>query len=253
MEKSIRNLSMKLWVVGILAIAACSASTGWRDIVRAIDRKLEQNRYELGRYEITSEVRRGDVQLEGWVESGQARSLAGDLVRQVKGVREVTNNLEVRPQRSKANTAPSPAVLGSLLERLESAGRPLGDYRVTLQQRGDTVIVGGTADSDVTASRLLAKMQQYAPQFQFQNELQIILHNDATIASEIGAAIRREGFAPPDVRVRKGVVVLQGDADSHVTIDKFMTLAQMVPGVRDVRNEMTINGRPYADSIPPVK
>ena len=76
---------------------------------------------------------RGDVQLSGFVDNPAQKDRAADIARSVKGVREVTNNLEIKPGAPTAVGAPGSTVQGSSAAVTQSAApeNPSGNAAVT--------------------------------------------------------------------------------------------------------------------------
>src|SRR5262249_8682747 len=47
------------------------------------------------------------------------------------------------------------------------------------------------------------------------------------------------------ITASEGVVSFQGNRQNHEDIDRILSIALMVPGVRDIKSEMTLGGRGY--------
>ncbi len=100
MRYALRSLS--LVVVLVLALAGCQTMTGKTagetvddaSITAAVKTKLAAEKAAtLTRIDV--DTNRGTVYLNGTVDSAEMKTRAGELARQVRGVREVVNNLKV--------------------------------------------------------------------------------------------------------------------------------------------------------------
>lgn len=91
-------------VMSTATLAGCAATANKASTGQAIDdsvitTKLKAKLIEdpvTKAYQIHVETFKGTVQLSGFVESAQERSRAGTIAREVEGVKNVKNSLEVR-------------------------------------------------------------------------------------------------------------------------------------------------------------
>lgn len=68
---------------------------------------------------------------------------------------------------------------------------------------------------------------------------------DEQITANVRAALRADpdlSAVPIDVSTRSGVVVLQGTVPSVDSAEAAIRLVASVPGVKDIRNELTVAG-----------
>jgi osmotically-inducible protein OsmY len=100
------RLSLALWFLLFLAFSGCLRVTGPTSpedrgdgaISKEVEAKLAGHHFGgLSDIVVTSEA--GVVTLAGKVEKAEQKARAADLARQVKGVKRVKNDLDIRPTR----------------------------------------------------------------------------------------------------------------------------------------------------------
>ncbi len=94
-----RRIGVAMAMLSIVLVAASWAMANDREIAREISNKLETEK-ELGRlqgFDIHLQIADGNVTLQGSVASRKQQELVLDATRQVRGVVEVINELEIQP------------------------------------------------------------------------------------------------------------------------------------------------------------
>jgi osmotically-inducible protein OsmY len=111
------------------------------DIARAVVRALEWDAFiPVEKLDVT--VSKGWVTLKGDVEWEYQKEDAERVVRRIAGVRGVTNLIMVRPR-----TSPSPEELKRKIEEALVRSAETDAHRITVELRGDTVVLKGTVRS----------------------------------------------------------------------------------------------------------
>jgi osmotically-inducible protein OsmY len=75
---------------------------------------------------------------------------------------------------------------------------------------------------------------------------------DDEIALRVSDALSRDYPGVADrvtVSVRDGVAYLAGDLRNHREVDEILATALMVDGVKDIKSDVTLKGRPYRSGV----
>jgi hyperosmotically inducible periplasmic protein len=119
-KPTISALILSLTLTGLVAVTTgCAGNRYQRSTGDYIDDKALSTRVrtalfrdaEVSGFDVGVNVYRGSVQLNGFVDTPDQRNRAADIVRNVSGVQEVINNLEIKP--SEAVGAPGGTVQGT--------------------------------------------------------------------------------------------------------------------------------------------
>jgi osmotically-inducible protein OsmY len=113
MSRSTRNLGVVLCLFLVAMVAGCAGDRVSRGTEEAVDDSLLANKVKLAFYsdkqvsgrQIEVEASQGVVQLNGVVSSTAEAQRAVQIAQQIKGVKEVRNNLKV--QEGRHEQAPS--------------------------------------------------------------------------------------------------------------------------------------------------
>lgn len=140
-----------------LVLSACQGTETQRStgeyvddatITAAVKTELLKNDMTAGR-QIDVESFRGAVQLNGYVESEEARAEAGEIARAVDGVQDVDNNLEVREKGSSSvGQYIDDAALTAKVKTALLADSRTKSYQISVESHDATVQLGGWVDSD---------------------------------------------------------------------------------------------------------
>lgn len=105
MKANARILALAIMTGAALASTGCAVMRGQTDagtyiddrtITTAVKAKLIEDK-RTGGLSINVDTLNGAVQLSGFAKSNEEKVVAGEIARSTKGVREVRNNLVVRP------------------------------------------------------------------------------------------------------------------------------------------------------------
>ncbi len=217
---------MQRLVVGsaILALAAASLTGAWADdqeIARKVADRLKQEQKEgnLQGFDINLKVAEGKVTLKGEVSSAEQEDLAVNVTRQVEGVEDVINDLQVKAARESAvagrtdSTASSGPARKSLFSGLLSGG----PAKTSLSDASETAAAPSKAK-----------------------------RSDADLAQEIAAELKKakdagnlKGF-DIDLSVKDSVAVLDGQVASDEQAQLVSRTARGIDGVREVVSRLVV-------------
>jgi len=201
---------------------------------------------------------RGDVQLSGFVDTPEQKEHAAALAREVSGVREVTNNLEVKPQA--AVGAPGPAVeSGTRTITNQSVDTPAADVVRTPAQT-DTIRTPAPADTMTEQDRLIQQSQaaerERARMLEQSRQSNINTSNlapDQTRTTPVAPAgsVSAEplpGHPKIDVSSSNGHATIRGTVSSEDEKHSIARKLLSVPGIVTVDNQLEVQ-----PTAPPAK
>lgn len=197
---------------------------------------------------------RGEVSLTGRVGSWAERELAGRVARNVRGVLEVRNDLQIDPAPMRTDLD-----LQRSIEQLLRWDAYIDGSSVEVAVQDGAVQLSGDARSAAEKRRIVAMAWSAAPQSVNASELRVAVGADedrgrqspqapsSLSPAEISAAVRTiaraQGVGQSDavnVQVENGVVTLFGEVDSLQTSRALQARAENVVGVTQVRNRLTV-------------
>lgn len=152
----------------------------------------------------------------------------------------------VEPQREpRGTTDPTVERVRSAILREVSDSR----YEVRIYNLPDYVLLQGEVDSNAARERIIT-VARGASAKAVRDEMRIRpAPADDQIAASVRSALAAEypGLAARvTVDVRDGVAYLSGDVSNHRQVDELLATTLMIQGVKDVRSDITLQGRPYA-------
>jgi osmotically-inducible protein OsmY len=222
----------------------------WREVNSEVSSQIAMLQPPIGPHNIEIDNRgRGEIRLEGYVESEDARRRVQEAAERTRGVSEVDNRLAIS---TSPRTRPNDEIA-----RMEEAFRrdvPNGRYNVSVRTEPDRVILRGTVDSQATRERIVSSAGSVAKRTVSD---QLIVQSirpgahvpDAELEESIRRALREEYprlMRELQVAVRDGVATVEGKLSNHRQVDEVLATILDVEGVNDVRSQITINGRPYS-------
>lgn len=242
-------------LIAILAMVGCMA-TAWRG--NAIRDRLAETS-GLGAHDISIDERAGGIiVLSGNVSSGRDRDTIEKVARKTRGVTEVTNHLVVASssvavrEGSRAFSDDEAQVrVSEIMERMRSSSE-IRDYNLRVEVVGDTVTLRGEVGNEqerAAAERIALNTRGVN---RVKNEI-LLAHStrgDVQISDDVRDVLLKTkdiDLRNVEITTRDGVVTFRGSQSSHRDIDHLLSAALMVDGVRDIRNELTVNGRRYSE------
>jgi osmotically-inducible protein OsmY len=206
-------------------------------------------------YEVDVKVEGGRVTLFGTVDSWQEKSLAGCVARAVKGVREVSNHIEVRPQGKRADAE----IRREIVQRLHWDVRVEGELLEVFVSDGRVELIG-VVDSAAEKRRAVREARVAGVQSVDASGLKVEdwAGNDDlrkrrprnSTEGDIRAAVMDALAYDPrvirfhgEVQAGKGVVTLQGSVGSLQAKRAIEQDASNTVGVREVVNRLQVEPR----------
>jgi osmotically-inducible protein OsmY len=245
---------MRRLVVGLAFLALAASTFSWaladdQEIARKVKERLTQEKKEgnLRSFDINLKVVEGKVTLKGSVASAEQKELAVGLARQVDGVKDIQDELQVKAatvetslsDSGEASSATPTPARKTLLSNL---------FRNTLPQASSNASGDQDQSSEPDVSAQPASPSASAPDAAAAKELK---ESQAAADRRIGEKITRQlqqakdggqlkGFGM-SVHVDDGYVWLKGRVGSAAQQQMALELARRTDGVRQVINELTIN------------
>ena len=230
----------------VVFFSACTVSHLDTRVVNEINQEIGKQA-GLGPMNLTVDSSGGVVVLSGDVASEESRTRIERLAEGISGVETVHNKLRV-------NTAIGGVggneLVAAVQANIKSHKNELGRHNLLISSRGTQVILDGHVDTDDDA-RIISEAAANTPGVTaVTNNLAVkySLSDDA-----IAERVRTTLAALPELPATKiqvssnaGIVTLRGSLSNHREVDQSISNALMVPGVKDVRSELLINGRPYS-------
>jgi osmotically-inducible protein OsmY len=224
-------------------------SADWRKVNNDVSEQIAMLQPPIGPHNIDIDNRgRGEVRLEGYVESEEARRRVQEAAERAHGVSKVDNRLAIA-------TAPRTRRNEEIV-RMEEAFRrdvPNARYNVSVFTESDRVILRGTVDSQGTREKIVSSAASVAKRTVSD---QLVVKgvpsgsplSDAEIEQSIRRALSKEYprlIKELQVTVRNGEATVEGKLSNHRQVDEVLATILDVEGVENVRSQITINGRPY--------
>ena len=249
-------------VILTLALSACATTMHRGNAVR--DRLSDTP--GLTTHNITiDEGTPGVITLNGRVSSARDRETIERVARSTNGVKEVRNNLVVEsssvavreePYRegyssSSSSDQRSRELASDIMSQISSSP-DIRNYNLNVGVVGSEVVLRGEVGSERERSEAERIARNTRGVTSVRNE--IILadsrSSDFQISQNVREALRGRtdlDLRNVDIFTRDAVVTLRGYQYSNRDIDNLVSSTRSVRGVRDVRNELTLNNRDYND------
>jgi hyperosmotically inducible protein len=144
----------------VLLVSGCAATSTDRSTGQAIDDTAIEAKAKAAlienpstkAYDIDLEVFKGEVQLNGFVETAAEKQAAAATVQQVAGVKSVRNNLQVQPQdRSGEEVVDDSMITAKVKTALIEDSRTKA-YQIEVTTNNGRVQLGGYVDSSAAKS-----------------------------------------------------------------------------------------------------
>lgn len=153
------NGNTSLWggalAAALLAVSACAGTPTQRSAGEVVDDVTLTGRVktaliqspETKARDIDVEVHKGDVQLNGFVDSAEQRMHAGKIAAQVEGVKGVRNNLRVQGERRTGGEAIDDAMITAKVKAALIGDARTKAYQIEVTTNKGEVQLGGFVDS----------------------------------------------------------------------------------------------------------
>jgi hyperosmotically inducible protein len=176
-----RILTMIVAVVAMASMAACTATRTTRSAGETLDDATVTAKVKtaLARdpstsaYKIEVESYRGDVQLNGFVETADMKSAATRVAKSVNGVKKVSNNLEVSSGQRTAGEAVDDGVITAKVKAALISDPNVAAHEVNVQTREGVVQLAGFVDSSSQKSNAAEAARRVAGVKEVDNQLEV--------------------------------------------------------------------------------
>ena len=193
---------------------------------------------------------RGAIEISGYVSSEVDKQRVLAAAKSVVGVTTIQDNLSVKEGLATSAEVAS-KFQGPIFQKLED--ELIGaQYLVSIVDRSGDVVVQGSVDSLLTKGRIIEVVKAVVgSNARVVDEVKLAAApSDRWISDQVTSEIKKRFPSWSDkVSVRgvsKGIVTLAGALGDHWDVDSVLASVVMVPGVKDLRSEITINGEPYS-------
>lgn len=231
-----------------LAVLPAARGSDTDDRIVAAAKQSYVFRTELKEDAITVQSRDGVVTLTGTVADPSHKSLAENTVKAIPGVRRVENRLEVRPRTAPGNSDSLIAAKVKMALLFHRSVSALTDVDVT----NGVVTLRGSANSEAEKDLTTEYARDVDGVKDVKNEMAVSTTPKPTLSEEIDDASitaqvkftlwahRSTSALRTQVTTNNGVVTLRGKAKNQAEIDLVTKLVKDITGVKDVKNQMTV-------------
>jgi hyperosmotically inducible periplasmic protein len=176
-----RILTMIVAVVAMASMAACTATRTTRSAGETLDDATVTAKVKtaLARdpatsaYKIEVESYRGDVQLNGFVETADMKSSATRVAKSVNGVKKVSNNLEVKSGDRSAGEVVDDGVVTAKVKAALISDPNVAAHEVNVQTHEGVVQLAGFVDTSSQKSKASEVARRVAGVKEVDNQLEV--------------------------------------------------------------------------------
>jgi hyperosmotically inducible periplasmic protein len=176
-----RILTMIVAVVAMASMAACTATRTTRSAGETLDDATVTAKVKtaLARdpatsaYKIEVESYRGDVQLNGFVETADMKSSATRVAKSVGGVKKVSNNLEVKSGDRSAGEVVDDGVVTAKVKAALISDPNVAAHEVNVQTHEGVVQLAGFVDTSSQKSKASEVARRVAGVKEVDNQLEV--------------------------------------------------------------------------------
>jgi hyperosmotically inducible protein len=176
-----RILTMIIAVLATVSMAACSATRTTRSTGETVDDSTVTAKVKtaLARdpstsaYRIDVDTFRGEVQLNGFVDTADMKSSATRVAKSVSGVKSVSNNLKVGPGERTAGETVDDGVITAKVKAALLSDPNVAGHDVNVETREGVVQLAGFVDSSSQKSKASEVTRRVAGVKQVDNQLEV--------------------------------------------------------------------------------
>lgn len=220
--------------IGVERLYAYPSSKSVRDaLISEMDAQAS-----LGAHDIEIDVRQGVVTLSGVVSSELDSATIARLASEISGVKEVNNYLVV------SHPISSGSILAKQIRQKLKEDSSLTGYNLDVKVREGVAHISG----EVRAQPDLRKIEALSKEVIGIDEVKTNVRvkpaiTDEALVEQVRQALSQESginLSSVYIRANNGIVTFDGVQSNHREIDRILTVALMVEGVKDVHNNMKI-------------
>jgi hyperosmotically inducible periplasmic protein len=176
-----RFLTVVIALIAAGAMSACTATRTTKSAGEQVDDSAVTAKVKtaLARDPATSahridvETFRGDVQLNGFVQSAEMKSEAGRVAKSVDGVKKVSNNLRVGEGSRSAGEAVDDTVITAKVKTALATDPTVAAHQVNVETREGVVQLAGFVDSGEQKEKASELTRRIAGVKQVDNQLEV--------------------------------------------------------------------------------
>ena len=137
-----------------------------------------------------------------------------------------------------------------LQEKVQSrlqADPDLGKYSIIVDLHGDVASISGEVENPDDQAKIADIVKNTTKVRAVINNLNVIHYSDHLIFKEIEALLdkQKDLSKPIYVKVDSGNVLLSGDVNNFRVVDRILSVVLNVPGVNQIKSNITVNGKKY--------
>lgn len=227
-------------------------STSWRG--NAIRDRISDTP-GLGTHDISIDEREGgEIVLRGTVSSERDRQTIESITNKTRGVKEVSNELVVVPssvvvREGGGRYSTEASTKASEIMAKLAASPEIQNYNLNVDVINDTAVLQGQVGSErerAAAERIALSTRGITG---VRNDIVLAWpsarRSDLQITQDVRQVLLRSkavNLENVEITTRDGIVTFRGSQNSHRDIDRILSIAQSVDGVREVRSQLEVNG-----------
>lgn len=176
-----RVLTIAIAVLAMGTMAACAPTRTTKSAGEQIDDSslTAKVKTALARdsatsvYRVDVETFRGDVQLNGFVDSAETKAQAGRIAKGVEGVKSVSNNLKVGEGDRSAGTVVDDSVITAKVKTALASDPVVAAHQVNVETHGGVVQLAGFVDNSDQKQKASEVTRRIAGVKQVDNQLEV--------------------------------------------------------------------------------
>lgn len=241
------KMFVRLIAASTLSIAAVGPANGWAAPIvssrtEAVEETIRQIP-DLGPHSISIETHQGFVKLTGTVNSAEDRSRIESRVRGIPETTSIKNELTIKEVVPPAAAARSRQIAREIRDQIE-ADHSIGGYSIDILPSGETLALVGTVAQERDRGIIEQIARKAAGVVTVDNRLTAApAESDEVVELNVRTALKNAGdvdLTGLGIAANGGLVTFTGARNNHRDIDRILGVALMVPGVREIKSNMTI-------------
>lgn len=193
----------------------------------------------IGWHELDITVRQGRAEINGTVASEAARNKVLEIARNNPGVSELKSDIRVDRSRDGSSLP-----LAQEIDRRVASESQLSGYSLTISVTDNVATLTGSARTQSDRARIEQLAASTPGITSVVNKLELpAAPTDVALERRLVEALSGEPQVSQggiNISVREGVAYFEGSASNHRDLDRILSSALMVDGVKGVRSEVRI-------------
>jgi hyperosmotically inducible protein len=174
-------VTMVVAVLAIGSMAACAPTRTTRSAGEGIDdaaltakvKTAITKEHASNAVKVDVETYRGDVQLNGFVNSAETKADAARIAKSVAGVKSVSNNLKVSTSEQTAGGAVDDTIITAKVKTALASDPDVAAHEVNVETRAGVVQLAGFVDDSSQKSKAAEVTRRVAGVKQVDNQLEV--------------------------------------------------------------------------------